>query len=237
MANKSRFSAEQKLEAVRRHICGNESTHEIARDYGVDHQTIRNWVIKYEISGGSWLVDTKGKEDYSEETKRCAVQDYINGVGSQVDICKKYKIRSARALQLWLEEYNGTKDRIPQTEPKPKIKKVKTPEIKWEGLPLKMVVTKSLKLEAIAFCAEHDFNYAFTAEKFGVSYTQVYSWVKKYEKDGEAGLEDRRGRRKAPEEISEIDRLKAENRMLRAENRRKDIEIEVLKKAQGLERG
>ena len=236
MPKKSRFSAEEKMAAVRRCLKGNESQCKIARDYGVDHQTIRNWVAKYEMSGGTWLVDAKKKENYDEETKRCAVEDYISGGGSQIDICKKYKIRSIRALQLWIEEYNGYIERIPRLETKSPTKELKDQEIKWEGMPLKMVVTKSLRLEAVAYCVEHEYNYARAAEKFGVSYARVYSWVKKYEKDGEEALNDRRGHRKAPQEISEIDRLKVENRMLRAENRRKDIEIELLKKVKGLER-
>lgn len=237
MAQRGKFSAEEKLEAVLRSTEKFESQYDIARDYGVDHQTIRNWVMRYETAGFIGLVDSRRNGRYSEEIKRRSVEDYIKGVASQADICKKYKIRAIRTLQCWIDEYNGTKKTKPNT-PKPRnsTRKAKNIEISWEGLPLKMVITKSLKCEAVEFCLKNNHNYAYTAEKYGVNYAQVYSWVKKYEEYGEAGLEDRRGRRKSPEELSEIDRLKEENRLLKAENKRKDIEIEVLKKAQDLGR-
>ncbi len=69
-----------------------------------------------------------------------------------------------------------------------------------------------------------------------MSYHQVYGWVRKYEKVGVAGLSDKRGKRKPLEEMTEVERLRAENRMLQAENKRKDMEIEVLKKLEEVER-
>jgi transposase len=44
-------------------------------------------------------------------------------------------------------------------------------------------------------CLVNDKNYGAMALKYNVSYQQVRKWVKKYEKMGSAGLEDRRGRR------------------------------------------
>ena len=44
---------------------------------------------------------------------------------------------------------------------------------------------------------------------------------------------DRRGKRKTLEEMSEVERLQAENKMLRAENKRKEMENADLKKASG----
>ena len=42
-------------------------------------------------------------------------------------------------------------------------------------------------------CLENGKNYGETAQKYNVSYQQVYTWVKKFSQMGEAGLEDRRG--------------------------------------------
>ena len=44
-------------------------------------------------------------------------------------------------------------------------------------------------------CIANGGNYGETALKFNVSYQQVYQWVKKFKEKGEAGLEDRRGKR------------------------------------------
>ena len=44
-------------------------------------------------------------------------------------------------------------------------------------------------------CIAKGENYGETALKFNVSYQQVYQWVKKFKEKGDAGLEDRCGKR------------------------------------------
>ena len=46
------------------------------------------------------------------------------------------------------------------------------------------------------YCLEHNRDYKGTANKYDVSYYQVYSWLKKYEISGEDGLLDKRGHHK-----------------------------------------
>ena len=74
-------------------------------------------------------------------------------------------------------------------------------------------------------------------EKYGVSYQQIYSWVRKYEETGIDGLRDGRGRTKPVEEMTDIEKLQAENRLLKAQLRDKEVEMLLLKKLQELERG
>ncbi|MDT2265411.1 helix-turn-helix domain-containing protein [Paenibacillus larvae] len=70
---------------------------------------------------------------------------------------------------------------------------------------------------------------AQTADKFQVSYQQVYSWTNKYLTSGVDALQDRRGKRKSEDEMSEVEKLRAQNKLLQAENRRKQMEIDLLK--------
>ena len=53
------------------------------------------------------------------------------------------------------------------------------------------------RLKIAKECLESGKNYGETAQKYAVSYQQVYTWVKKFSELGEAGLEDRRGQRTA----------------------------------------
>ena len=39
--------------------------------------------------------------------------------------------------------------------------------------------------EIVEYCINHEMNYKDTAERYDASYSQVYSWVKKYENNGE----------------------------------------------------
>lgn len=85
------------------------------------------------------------------------------------------------------------------------------------------------RLAIVEHCTANNNNYALTAKEYHCSYGQVYSWVKKYEANGVEGLYDRRGRSKPIEELTELEKLKAENRLLRAQAKQQQMEIDFLK--------
>ena len=88
--------------------------------------------------------------------------------------------------------------------------------------------------EIVNYCINHNRDYKNTATKFNVSYGQVYSWVKKYDSDGESGLTDRRGQRKTDDEVDELERLRRENLRLKRQLEEKDMVVELLKKSERL---
>ena len=57
-----------------------------------------------------------------------------------------------------------------------------------------------------------------------------YSWVKKYDADGEEGLSDKRGHHKTNGEVNELERLQRENLRLKRQLEEKDMVFELLKK-------
>lgn len=97
--------------------------------------------------------------------------------------------------------------------------------------------TKEERIEIVKYCIEHDSDYKNTAAKYDVSYSQVYAWVRNYKANGEAGLEDRRGRRKPDEELDELERLRRENVRLKKQLKEQEMLNELLKKVKELERG
>ena len=50
------------------------------------------------------------------------------------------------------------------------------------------------------------------------------------------GLQDRRGKRKSQDEMDELEKLRAEVKILRAEKKRAEMEISFLKKLEEIER-
>lgn len=78
--------------------------------------------------------------------------------------------------------------------------------------------------------------YQLAAERFQVSYQQVYTWAKKYKEQGPEALIDHRGKRKNPEQLSESDKNAAQLKLLEAENRHLKMENEFLKKLAEMER-
>ena len=84
--------------------------------------------------------------------------------------------------------------------------------------------------EIVNYCIEHNRNYKETASLYDVSYSQVYSWVKKYDSDGEEGLVDKWGHHKLDDEVDELERLRRENVRLKRQLEEKDMAVELLKK-------
>lgn len=82
------------------------------------------------------------------------------------------------------------------------------------------------KLAIVKDCIAGGKNYGATAKKYAVSYQQVRNWTIRFKEYGEAGLEDRRGKRKKDQQPRteleeaqiEIERLKHKLYMAEMEN-------------------
>ena len=80
-------------------------------------------------------------------------------------------------------------------------------------------------------------DYGATAVEYKVSYQQVYTWVQKYKELGEAGLEDRRGKRTAAQTPrTELEELRIKIAQLEHEKYMLQMERDVLKKLAEIER-
>ena len=95
--------------------------------------------------------------------------------------------------------------------------------------------TMEERKEIVIYCIEHNRDYKGTAALYDVSYSQVYSWVKKYDTAGVEGLTDKRGRHKTDDEVDELERLRRENLRLKRQLGEKDMVVELLKKVKEFE--
>ena len=83
------------------------------------------------------------------------------------------------------------------------------------------------RLEIIEQLIRHDVDYNWAAEHYNVSYNQVYGWYRKYTGSGNdpESLRDRRGKVKPESELTELDRLKRENKLLKARLHQQEMEM------------
>ena len=65
-----------------------------------------------------------------------------------------------------------------------------------------------------------------------MSYQQVRSWVLKVDSSGFESLRDGRGRKKSEDELSDNEKLRLENKQLKAELKAQRIQIDLAKKLQ-----
>lgn len=211
------------VNAVNNYLMENDSPETIARRVGVAPNSVRRWIANYESMGQAAFI-RNGNKHYSKELKEQAVKDYLSGKGSLQEICKKHKIKSTCQLRSWIKKYNGHE------------------ELKASGTGGTVIMTKGRKttfderVEIVQYCITHDHNYAETSAKYNVSYQQARNYTVKYEAGGIEALRDRRGRTKPLDEMSELEKLRAENRILRAEKERAEMEASFLKKLDEIER-
>lgn len=81
--------------------------------------------------------------------------------------------------------------------------------------------------EIVKYCIAHNRGYKGAASQYNVSYVQVYSWVRKYDTEGEEGLSDKRGHHKTDDEVDELERLRRENLRLKRQLEEKDMVVEL----------
>lgn len=217
-------SPAEKLYAVKAVLDGKRSINSVAQQYAVSNKALEQWLNKYEAKGDTAFLPTVHNQSYSVEFKRNVVNSYLNGEGSYIEIARKYKIPSKETVRKWVLKYNGHE------------------KLKDYGAGGSTIMTKGRKttfderVEIVQYCIEHNLNYTKTSEKYQVSYQQARNYTVKYESLGVEALRDNRGIRKSEDQMSELERLRAENRILRAEKERAEMEASFLKKLKEIER-
>ena len=225
MPNKGRLAANKKIELVEKYLLREISVAIIMQEYGIAKQTFQEWVRLYKSRGVSGLVPSSVHRHYSTELKQRAVQEYLSGTGSLNDICTKYNISNHSMVQRWIKKYNNHED----------FKRPNSGGAIYMAKGKKTTLEERIKI--VSHCIANNKDYGLAIETHGVSYQQIYSWVKKYETGGVDALSDRRGKRKDKASMSEIEKLRAQLKLKEAENLRLQMENELLKKLEALERG
>ncbi len=216
-----------KLEIVKRYLKG-ESAAALADEYRLKgengQRTIATWSAKYIEQGEECFSSYKRNKRYSKAFKMQAIEDYLEDKGSLESIVNKYGISDKSILRGWVMKYNSHIE-ITDYNPKPEVYMAKSRKTTYEE-----------RVEIVKYCLEHEQNYKETAIKYGVNYAQVYSWVKKYKQDDEAGLLDRRGKNKLESEMTDEEKLRYQIKKLEAKTAYLEMENKALKKLEEIER-
>lgn len=225
MGKKYKYPLELKIQVVREYERGNCELKTICNKFNVVYKTAQDWWMIYQSQGEEGLLRTHSPRKWDKSIKLSAVADYLDSKGSLREICKKYKISNKAILVSWIKVYNDSHKELKTTGSggrKPMTKGRK--------------VTFDEKVEIVRYCIANNRDYYAAMEKYRVSYQQIYSWLRKYDEGGIDALVDRRGKAKPENELSEMDRLRIENKMLEAKNTELEMEVRLLKKLQEIER-
>ena len=223
--SKSPHTPEFRAMVSQEYLDGIGSYRFLAERYNIGTRTLREWVAKFRIHGIDAFITQTGNTAYSSDFKIMCVEAVLSGKSSVNDIVAKYNISSEYVLRNWIKLYNTNKE-LKDYDPKREVYMADA----------RRKTTLEERKEIVEYCIAHDRHYKGAASKYGVSYSQVYSWVRKYDALGTDGLTDKRGCRKTDEEVDELERLRRENLLLKRQLEEKDMVVELLKKVKEFER-
>ena len=227
MPNKQKVTMEEKVNLVRACIKGKMSKSEASRKAGVDRETVCGWIAQYEAEGATAFLPHERNRVYPPELKQKAVQDYLEGKGCLLDICSKFKIRSKTQLCAWIKVYNAHGDfgSVKSSGGGSDMRKTRR-------------TTQEERIQIVKDCLASGRNYGAIALKYDVSYQQVRTWTLRFEEMGEAGLEDRRGKRKRNQvPRTELEAAQIEIEQLKRKLYLAEMERDLLKKLDEILRG
>lgn len=220
MPRKSKISADAKVEIVRRCLAGELGVREAGRQTGAGMTTISRWIARYETEGAEGFLPHERNRVYSSEVKLSAVRDYLSGKGSMLDISRKNKLSDPCLLGRWIKVYNthGDFNSVKFSGGGSYMKKARN-------------TTPEERIQIVRECIASGKNYGEMALKYEVSYQQVRTWTLRYEELREAGLEDRRGKRKKSQTPrTDLEKAQIEIKRLKHQLHKAEMERDLLKK-------
>lgn len=221
----TKHTLDERVAAVLSVIERQMSINTVAKEYKVSSFTIRDWVRKYQADGVEGLKIAKTWKRYSSELKIRAVNFYLDGKGSLPVTCKEFNISSTSVLRQWINLYTSGQD-------------IKSTGKGRDPMKPGRKTTFQERIEIAQYTISNEYNYQEAAEKYQVSYQQVYSWVRKYEKEGEQSLHDRRGKPlESKPNLTEEEKLQLRIKELEHRNQYLEAENGLLKKLKEIERG
>ena len=208
MSERKKQKPEEKVKIVKRYLAGEVSMSEAVTEAGVNWKTLQKWVMQYEAEGAAAFLPGRREHIYSPELKL------------QAEFSKKYGLRDRRQLQNWLKVYHAHGD-------------FNSRKNSGGGSYMKQGrdTTQEERIQIVKDCLASGKKYGEMALKYKVSYQQVRTWTLRFEEMGEAGLEDRRGKRKKDQKPrTELEKAQIEIEQLKHKLYLAEMERDLLKK-------
>lgn len=190
----------------------------------IHSSVLRNKYYQYLDKGMESLIPKSNNNSYSKEFKMKVVDEYFHSGLSYRDLAIKYNVPSHQTIINWTKRYTEDKENQNYSS----ISEMYTMKARK--------TTYEERLNIVNFYLGNELSYKKIAQKFNVTYGQVYQWVQKYKKHGSDGLIDGRGKGKPQSILTSEEVNEAEIKALKERNKILEMENKVLKKYQEIER-
>lgn len=161
--------------------------------------------------------------ELSPEEKLWAVKEYLSGKGSTYSIADKYGVTDT-SIRRWVDRYKIDGEQA------------------FHKKPLASSLSQEEKLRAVHEYLQGVLSLRDIALKYGVGDSSVRKWIAKYNAGGDAALLPNHTKKhysksfKQEAEMTELEKLRAENRLLKAQSKRQEMEMAFLKTLDEIER-
>jgi len=177
----TRYSLEDKLYYIHLVEQG-QTTTQIERQYGVNHNQVRQWIERYQAEGRTGL-NRRHFQKYPLGLKQKVVKLYLAGGTSYPQLARQFGISNPSVIYQWVNLYTSGKSLKTTGRSKTMNTGRKT--------------TQKERIEIAQWAIANSLDYNAAVQQFQVSYGQVYAWVKKFKQGGPEALQDRRGKDKS----------------------------------------
>lgn len=226
MRSNSKHTVEELEQYILLYLEEEKSYQELWKEYGLtlSDATFYQKVLRYQAHGVQGIQTKRWNNHYSQDFKEKVVQEYLEKATSIQQLARHYNIPSHETVRNWINKYTKGEE-IRGYAPKPEVYTMKGRK-----------TTQEEKITIVQDCLANGLSYKETAEKYQVSYNNVYSWVQKYQQHGPEGLVDGTGRGKPATIQTEEERMRTEYAALKARNEYLETENAALKKLKEVER-
>ena len=228
MGRKPKYSKEVKIKACKDYERGHVSFRSISKLIGTTKEVVRRWYLKYKEHGPNAFEASNKNRSYSKKFKLSVINEYTLGKYSLPDLAAKHNI-STGVISGWVNKwYNGIE--IKDYDPKGDVYTMKSRKTTFEE-----------RLEIVKWVIENNMSYKDAADKYSITYALVYKWTKAYI---DKGLEALKYKKRGPKSnfevdestLTEVEKLKLELEKEKALRKRREFELEVLKKKEEFEK-
>lgn len=218
----SKHTIEEKIKIVQAMEQG-KSKQRLAEKHQVSIKTLHCWKEKYYRLGVEGFEASTLPVKYPKVFQDIVIREYLNGEISISALAKKYDISNETRIHGWLMRYNNETLSNPTEAGAPPMTQTRQ-------------TTMAERVRMVKYYEANDVSYSVLAKEFNVSYQQARNIVQKFERFGVAGLDDRRGKRKAASERTDAEVLTEKIKALEAKNKELEVENAFLKKLDELGR-
>lgn len=226
MRSNSKHTIEELERYIELYFDDGRSYRELRENHGLllSQSLFGQKVLRYQTHGLKGIETRSSNNNYSNSFKNSVVMEHLKEGIPIKELARKYNIPDSKTVRNWLIKYTkGEENR--SYSPLPEVYTMKGQK-----------TTQEEKIEIVKDYLANGMSYKAAAEKYRVSYNNVYSWVQKYKEYGPAGLVDGRGRGKPDSIQTEEEKMRAENAALKARNEYLETENAALKKLEEVER-